>query len=179
MMTLAKDAAVRLGTAVAPRVQHEKALPRSLAMLSWALQLIAAAILFQTLFFKFAAAEESVYIFTTLGLEPAGRIGSGIAELVACVLLLIPRTVPFGAVMSLGVISGAIMGHLTKLGIVVKNDGGLLFVLALIVFVCSLAILVIRRRQLAGLIQGAAALVGLDRRQVAASLQQESGHGCD
>jgi len=117
-------------------------------VLSWTLQLIAAAILFQTLFFKFTAAEESVYIFTTLGMEPWGRIGSGLAELVAVVLLLVPRTVTLGALLSLGVISGAIVSHLTKLGIVVKNDGGLLFGLAVLVFACSVIVLVIRRQQI-------------------------------
>ena len=112
---------------------------------SWILQAIVALILFQTLFFKFAAAEESVYIFSTLGLEPWGRIGSGVVELIACILLLHPRTAPLGAILALGVISGAIVSHLTRLGIVLKNDGGLLFILALVVFVGSAAILFIRR----------------------------------
>jgi hypothetical protein len=117
---------------------------------SWILQLIAAAILFQTLFFKFTGAEESRYIFSKLGLEPWGRIGSGIAELVAVVLLLIPKTSSIGALLSLGVIGGAIVSHLTRLGIVVQNDGGLLFALAVIVFICSAAILTMRRRELTG-----------------------------
>src|SRR5436305_12282036 len=86
-------------------------------ILSWALRGTAAVILAQTLFFKFSAAKESVYIFSTLGLEPWGRIGSGVIELIAAILLLIPRTVVFGALISLGVISGAIVSHLTKLGI--------------------------------------------------------------
>src|SRR6478672_1098039 len=84
---------------------------------SWILRGIAAAILLQTLFFKFSGAEESIYIFTTVGMEPWGRIGSGVAELIAAVLLLVPGTVIYGAVLSLGVISGAIFFHLTKLGI--------------------------------------------------------------
>ena len=98
-----------------------------------AIRLIVFVILLQTLFFKFTAAPESVYIFTTLGIEPWGRIGSGIAELIISVLLLIPKTVYLGAFGGILVISGAIMSHLTKLGIVVQDDGGLLFVLALIV----------------------------------------------
>ena len=118
------------------------------AVVSWILQLVAAAILFQTLFFKFTGAEESVYIFTKLGMEPWGRIGSGVAELIACILLLVPRTVPLGALLALGVISGAIVSHLTKLGIVVKDDGGLLFGLAVVVFVASAIVLVIRRAQI-------------------------------
>ena len=119
----------------------------------WVLQVIVALILFQTLFFKFTAAEESVYIFTTLGMEPWGRIGSGVAELVAVVLLLVPRTVVLGAGLSLGVICGAIASHLTKLGIVVKDDGGLLFALALVVFVGSGIILALRRGELSGWIR--------------------------
>ena len=122
-------------------------------IVSWVLRLIVAGILFQTLFFKFTAAPESVYIFKTLGLEPWGRIASGVAELIAVILLLIPATVPYGALLSLGVISGAIMSHLTKLGIAVVNadgtsDGGLLFALALIVFAGSAALLWLHRRAL-------------------------------
>ncbi len=117
-------------------------------IVSWVLQFIAAAILFQTLFFKFTGAEESRYIFEKLGVEPWGRIASGLIEAVAVVLLLTPRTVVLGALLSAGVISGAIVSHLTKLGIVVRDDGGLLFGLAMIVLVCTAAILVIRRRQI-------------------------------
>ena len=122
-------------------------------IVSCILRLLVAGILFQTLFFKFTAAPESVYIFKTLGLEPWGRIGSGVVELIAVILLLIPATVPVGALLSLGVISGAIMSHLTKLGIAVVNadgtsDGGLLFGLALIVFVGSLALLWMHRQQI-------------------------------
>lgn len=117
-------------------------------IVSWTLQLIVAAILFQTLFFKFTGAQESVYIFTKLGLEPWGRIGSGVVELIAAILLLIPSTVAIGAILSIGVISGAVMSHLTTLGIVVHSDGGLLFALALIVLVASSIVLFIRRKQI-------------------------------
>ena len=122
-------------------------LTRKQKITSWALQVVVALILFQTLFFKFTGAEESKYIFSTLGLEPHGRIGSGVAELIAVFLLLIPATVTVGAILSAGVISGAIFSHLTKLGIVVKDDGGLLFALAIVVLLGSIGILVIRRRQ--------------------------------
>jgi putative oxidoreductase len=123
---------------------------RTTLTISWVLRLVAAGILLQTLFFKFTAAPESVYIFTTLGIEPWGRIGSGIAELIASLLLLMPRTVPFGALLSLGVISGAIASHLTKLGIALTavGDNGELFGLALVVFACSLATLALHRHQL-------------------------------
>jgi uncharacterized membrane protein YphA (DoxX/SURF4 family) len=114
----------------------------------WALRLVSAIIMLQTLFFKFTAAPESVYIFTKLGLEPVGRIGIGCIELVAGVLILIPRTTSIGALLGVGVMTGAIVSHLTKLGIVVQDDGGELFILAVIVFVTSLALLVIFRKQL-------------------------------
>lgn len=115
---------------------------------SWILQIVVAAILFQTLFFKFTGAEESVYIFSTLGIEPWGRYASGFAELIACVLLLIPVTAAYGAMLSLCVIAGAILSHLTKLGIVVQDDGGLLFGLALAVFTGSAIVLFLRRREI-------------------------------
>lgn len=128
-------------------------LSKTQSIISWALQIIVAVILFQTLFFKFTGAKESVYIFSTLGLEPWGRIGSGIIELITAALLLIPSTVTIGAILSIGVASGAIMSHVTKLGIAVINsdgttDGGLLFALALSVFVGSVIILFIRRTEI-------------------------------
>jgi uncharacterized membrane protein YphA (DoxX/SURF4 family) len=121
---------------------------RPLLVVSWICRILAAVILLQTLFFKFTGAEESVYIFSTLGLEPWGRYASAVAELIAAILLLAPRYAAFGALLSIGVISGALVSHLTKLGIEVKGDGGLLFGLAVTVFVCSALILVIRRDEL-------------------------------
>jgi hypothetical protein len=120
-------------------------LSRRARAISIVLRLIAAAILLQTLFFKFTGAPESVYIFTTVGAEPWGRIGSGIVELVAAVLLLLPATVPLGALLALGLMLGAIGSHLTVLGIEVMGDGGLLFLLALIVFAASVVLLVLHR----------------------------------
>ena len=112
------------------------------------LRLIPALIMIQTLYFKFSGAPESVYIFETLGLEPAGRIGSGIAELIASILLLIPKTAWAGAILALGVISGAIVSHLTELGIEVQGDGGYLFILAVVVFVFSAIVLWMNRQQI-------------------------------
>jgi uncharacterized membrane protein YphA (DoxX/SURF4 family) len=123
-------------------------LGRTEKVVSWACQLGAAGILGQTLFFKFTGAPESVYIFSTIGMEPWGRIGSGVMELIAVFLLLYPRTPALGAVMAIGLMAGAIFFHLTKLGIEVQGDGGLLFKLALAVVLCSLVVLVIRRREL-------------------------------
>jgi len=123
----------------------------TLTIVSWICRIIVAIILLQTLFFKFTGAEESKYIFSTLmgaEFEAYGRIGSGIVELVAVILLFIPGTSWLGALIALGTISGAIFSHLTKLGIVVKDDGGLLFGLAITVFVLSAIILFIHRREL-------------------------------
>jgi len=112
-------------------------IPMAITVLSWLLRLTAAVILLQTLFFKFTAAPESVYIFTKVGAEPWGRIGSGIVELIAAALLLTPRFNWLGSLIALGVMAGAIVSHLTVLGIEVQGDKGLLFALALIVFVSS------------------------------------------
>ncbi|HEX4375288.1 MAG TPA: DoxX family protein [Puia sp.] len=121
-------------------------------ILIWILKLIAAIIMLQTLFFKFTASEESVYIFSKLGIEPWGRIGSGIVELVAAILILIPRTTVIGALLGLGVMSGALFSHLTKLGIVVMDDHGQLFIYALLVFVSCLILLYLYRQQLLSLV---------------------------
>lgn len=118
------------------------------SIVSWILQLIAAGILAQTLFFKFSGAPESKFIFTTLGVEPWGRVATGLAELVAVLLLLTPRFAVLGAGLAVALMFGAIGSHLTKLGIVVQNDGGLLFALAVTVLAASAVVLFLRRQQL-------------------------------
>jgi putative oxidoreductase len=127
-------------------MEHSKAF----VITSWALRLIVAVILVQTLFFKFTAAKESVYIFSTLGMEPWGRIGSGIFELVASILLLMPSTVTLGALMALAATASAILFHLTRLGIALTavGDHGELFLLAIVVVLCSLAVLGMHRQEL-------------------------------
>lgn len=119
-------------------------------IVSWTLRVVAAAILLQTLYFKFTGAPESVYIFSTLGLEPEGRIASGIAELLAAVLLLLPSTVIYGAGLSLAIISGAIVSHLTRLGIALPlvDDHGELFALAVTVWVCAFLVLALHYREI-------------------------------
>src|SRR6266571_5128523 len=122
-------------------------LTKTQKIVGWVCRIAAAVILLQTLFFKFTAAPESVYIFTKVGLEPWGRIGSGIAELIAAILILIPATTWLGAGLALAVMAGAIFSHLTVLGIVVMNDGGLLFGLAFAVATCSIVLLFLQRRR--------------------------------
>ena len=112
------------------------------------LRIIIALILIQTLRFKFTAHPDSVYIFEQVGLEPFGRIGIGILELIAGILLLIPKTVWAGASITLGVIGGAIFMHLTKLGIDVNGDGGVLFFTALVIFILSSIVLHFYRKEI-------------------------------
>src|SRR5262249_36769327 len=136
-----------------PRGMHNLTRPQT--AVSWVLQLAVAGILLQTLFFKFTGAEESVYIFSSVGkfvgvaaVEPWGRIGSGIVELIASILLLVPATVSLGAMLTTGVMAGAIASHLLVLGIEVKGDGGLLFGLAVAALAGSAIVLALRRAQI-------------------------------
>jgi putative oxidoreductase len=121
-------------------------------ILYWAARIVAALIMFQTLYFKFSAAPESVEIFTKVGMEPWGRLTIGALELVASVLLLITPTAWLGAVLGAGLMAGAIGMHITKLGIVVDNDGGYLFGLAVSVFICCLYVLALNRSKIGKLI---------------------------
>jgi hypothetical protein len=112
------------------------------------LRVAAAVILLQTLFFKFTGAAESVYIFSTLGAEPWGRLGSGALELAASILLLWPATSAVGALLGLGLMSGAIVSHVAVLGIEIMDDGGVLFALAVVVFAACAGVLWIERARL-------------------------------
>jgi uncharacterized membrane protein YphA (DoxX/SURF4 family) len=119
----------------------------------WIIKLTAVIILLQTLYFKFTGAEESVYIFQTLGIEPFGRIGSGVVELIASILILIPRTTLLGALLGLGTMLGAIFSHIFVLGIEVKNDGGTLFVLAVITLLSCLLLVYTERNKIPDLLR--------------------------
>lgn len=114
----------------------------------WILKIVAAFIMLQTLYFKFSGAEESIYIFSTLGMEPWGRIGSGILELVASILILYPRTTAIGAILGAGLMSGAVFFHLTKLGVAVRGDGGQLFIYAMLVLISCIILLLIKRKEI-------------------------------
>ena len=118
----------------------------------WVLRIVAAAILIMTLYFKFTAHAQSVKLFTTLGMEPWGRIGTGVFELIASILILIPRTTLLGALMGLGLMAGAIFFHLTKLGIIFDGDAGL-FTYAVITFVCCLLLIIIYRKNIPQLLK--------------------------
>lgn len=122
--------------------------PRIRKFLLLSLRLIAAIVLLQTLRFKFTGAPESVYIFSTLNLEPWGRIGTGIVELIASVLILWPRFSVWGALLASGVMAGAIISHLTTLGIEVQDDGGLLFITAIVLLFICLALVYMQRHKI-------------------------------
>lgn len=117
-------------------------------IISWVARIGAAVILLQTLFFKFTGHPDSIYIFSQLGVEPWGRIGLGVLELITAVLLLVPRTAWIGALLGLGIIGGAIFAHLFILGINVNNDGGKLFALAVITFVLCAITLYLHRAEI-------------------------------
>jgi hypothetical protein len=119
----------------------------------WIVKLTAVVILLQTLFFKFTAAEESVYIFQTLGIEPYGRIGSGVVELIASILILIPRTTLLGALLGLGTMLGAVFSHIFVLGIEVQQDGGTLFILAVITLASCLLLVYAERNKIPDLLR--------------------------
>ncbi|MGB4845586.1 MAG: DoxX family protein [Ferruginibacter sp.] len=118
----------------------------------WLLRIVPAAIFIMTLFFKFTADPQSVKLFTALDMEPWGRIGTGVFELIASVLLLIPRTTLAGAVLGLGLMAGAIFFHLTKLGIYFDGDAGL-FTYALISFLCCAVLVIIFRKNIPQLLK--------------------------
>jgi len=126
-------------------------------ILYWLVRVLAAVIMVQTLYYKFSGSAESVYIFSTVGMEPWGRIGIGVLELIASVLLLINRTAWLAAMLALGLMAGAIGMHLTMLGIEVQGDGGYLFLLALTVAVCSAIVLVYNK---ANILKAMATLTG-------------------
>lgn len=117
-------------------------------IISWLLRVVAAAILLQTLYFKFSAHPESVALFTKLGVEPWGRIATGVIELITSILLLVPSTIAIGAFLGVGVMAGAILSHIMVIGIQSQGDDGQLFMLAIIVMACCLLLLIIEKQQL-------------------------------
>ena len=118
----------------------------------WVLRLIAALIMIQTLYFKFTAHPQSVQLFTEIGMEPQGRIITGIFELIASILILIPRYTVYGALLGCMMMTGAIYFHLTKIGV---NFGGdpVLFIYAVTTFVCCAILVFVYRAQLLALMK--------------------------
>lgn len=126
---------------------------KSTLAIFWTARILAAIIMLQTLYFKFSGAEESIYIFTQVGMEPWGRIGIGVLELIASALITYSGTVWLGATLALGLMGGALMMHLTLLGIDVKGDGGYLFMLAVVVAISALVALWLDRKNIPAIIR--------------------------
>jgi hypothetical protein len=133
-------------------------------LIFWTIRIVPAIIMLQTLYFKFNAAPEPIHIFTTLlgKYEAFGRIGTGVIELIAGMLLLYPRTSVLGAILGAGTMAGAVFSHLFILGISVKyyttesvliNDKGSLFLSALITLICCLIIIYQQRNYLLSFIK--------------------------
>lgn len=116
-------------------------------ILTWIIRIVPAVILLQTLYFKFSAHPQSVKLFTEIGMEPYGRIGTGILEGIAAVLILIPRFTGYGAILGLMMMTGALYFHLTKLGINFDGDP-VLFIYALVTFVCCAILILLNKSQL-------------------------------
>lgn len=120
----------------------------------WLLRLTVAIILLQTLPFKFGAHPDSVKLFSALGIEPWGRIGTGIFELIAAILILIPKTSVYGALLTVGLMFGAIASHVLVIGINFNEDGGGLFQLALVTLFAAIALLVLSKSDLMKIMPG-------------------------
>jgi len=145
-----RPTAAQLAAARARAYDARVELTRRQTILSWACRVIAAAIMLETLFFKFTGAPESVYIFSKMNLESWWRYGQGVWELIASVLLLMPRTGWAGGVLTLGAIGAAIVSHLTVLGIEIQGDGGLLFGMAWTAFLAGAVVTFLHRREIPG-----------------------------
>jgi putative oxidoreductase len=118
----------------------------------WTARIVAALIMFQTLYFKFSAADESVEIFKAVDMEPWGRIAVGVMELIASILLIISATAWLGGLLGAGLMAGAVGMHLTILGIEVRGDGGYLFTLALIVLICCSYVLYVNKSRITNVV---------------------------
>jgi hypothetical protein len=145
-----RPTSAQLAAARARTYDHRVELTRRQTILSWTCRVLAAGIMLETLFFKFTGAPESVYIFSQMNLEPWWRYGQGVWELIASVLLLMPRTGWAGGVLTLGAIGAAIVSHLTVLGIEIQGDGGLLFGMAWTAFLSGAVVTFLHRREIPG-----------------------------
>ena len=92
---------------------------------------------------KFTGAAGAVTLFTDLHMEPGGRILIGVIEVISIALLLSPRLSAWGALLCLGVMTGAVLAHVTVVGF--GGPLAMLFVMA-IISGCSLVVLLYRLR---------------------------------
>jgi uncharacterized membrane protein YphA (DoxX/SURF4 family) len=113
----------------------------------WSLRLVPAAILAIAVPAKFIGDPGTVAIFTQLGAEPTGRVATGVFELVAVVLLLVPGVTIYGALFTAGLMSGAILSHLAVLGVAPDGDPSM-FVMAAVAFMAASSTVWHRRREI-------------------------------
>jgi len=125
-------------------------LSRRARTVSWICAGIAAAIMVETLFFKFTAAPESVYIFKRMGTEPWMRWVQGLWELLASICLLWPRMKWAGGILTTSAMLAAILSHMTWLGYSIQGDHGLLFGMALVTFTCGVTVMWMYRHHIPG-----------------------------
>ena len=130
------------------QVVPEDTLTSRQRVVSWVCQLVAAGIMIETLFFKFTAAPESVYIFKRMGTEPWWRWGQGIWELLASICLLVVPLRWAGGVLTTGAMLAAILSHMTWLGFSIQGDHGLLFGMAMVTFICGFTVMILHRHSI-------------------------------
>ena len=128
-------------------------LTRKQRVVTWICSLIAAGIMIETLFFKFTAAPESVYIFSKMGTDPWMRWVQGLWELTASLGLLLPRLRWAGGILTTGAMAAAILSHMTWLGYSIQGDHGLLFTMALVTFACGFTVMWTYRHHIPGYVQ--------------------------
>jgi putative oxidoreductase len=125
-------------------------LTRKQHVITWICSLVAAGIMIETVFFKFTAAPESVYIFSKMGTEPWMRWVQGIWELLASIGLLWPRLRWAGGILTTGAMLAAILSHMTWLGYSIQGDAGLLFGMAIVTFTCGVTVMWTHRHHIPG-----------------------------
>lgn len=111
-------------------------------------RLIASGILGFSAFLKLTAAPATVFIFQKLGMEPSGRFGVAVLEIIALVLILIPKTAWRGAILGCMMMFGAICMHLAMAQVTILGDHGLMFASAIVVFACCISVLVFHKAEL-------------------------------
>ncbi len=114
--------------------------------ISWIAQIIAAVIMGQTLFYKFTGHPQTLEIFQEELNMPNGHYIIGALELLACILLILPQSVVYGAILGAGLMTGAIIAHITKLGW--EGERGALGLYAVLTLTSCLVVLIVRRRQI-------------------------------
>lgn len=116
-------------------------------IVQWTLRLFISFYLIQYSYVKLSGQQSAIELFTTLEMEPWGRITIGILELITVLLILYPRTTVLGGLLGMVSMAAVIYYHLTQLGIAIRGDS-FLFIIACAIFAASLALVITNRKQL-------------------------------